>query len=124
MGIYASNVRVTKGDFRVAMLYSASAKKHKEQKVEQNDLETTMSECICSMLRIFYDKGHDSLILGAWGCGYNGLDANMVARLFRSALLLEGDTRGCFRRVTFAIHGDAEALGAFHNEFQDYSCSL
>jgi len=123
-GIYACNVWVTKGDFRVGALYSASAQKQKTQEVEQNDLETTMAECIRSLLRIFHGKGHDSLILGAWGCGFNGLDANMVARLFRSALLLEGETRGRFRRVIFAIHDDAEAFSAFHHEFQDYSGSL
>jgi uncharacterized protein (TIGR02452 family) len=46
-------------------------------------------------------KGHDSLVLGAWGCGVFGCDPGMVASVFRK--LLTGPYKGIFREVAFAI---------------------
>ena len=41
------------------------------------------------------------LILGAWGCGAFGLDGDMMAQIFRDALLVP--FRDVFDEVVFAI---------------------
>jgi uncharacterized protein (TIGR02452 family) len=44
---------------------------------------------------------HNSLILGAWGCGAYGNDGYEVADIFYQALTVE--FAGSFKEVTFAI---------------------
>ncbi|NBN95760.1 MAG: TIGR02452 family protein, partial [Verrucomicrobia bacterium] len=56
---------------------------------------------IWKILTVAQTHGHDSLVLGAWGCGAFGNDGNQVAALFRWAL--EVDFKGAFKEVTFAI---------------------
>jgi uncharacterized protein (TIGR02452 family) len=56
---------------------------------------------IWKILTVAQAHGHDSLVLGAWGCGAFGNDGNQVAALFRWAL--EDDFKGAFKEVTFAI---------------------
>jgi uncharacterized protein (TIGR02452 family) len=56
---------------------------------------------ILKILSVAKAKGHDSLILGAWGCGAFGNDGNLVAELFHRALTVE--FAGSFKEVTFAI---------------------
>ena len=53
------------------------------------------------VLAVAKAHGHDSLILGAWGCGAFGNDGNLVADLFLKALTK--DFAGTFKSVTFAI---------------------
>jgi len=47
--------------------------------------------------------GHDSVVLGAWGCGVFGNPPDLVAGLFSDAL--SGPFEGCFKRVHFAVPG-------------------
>jgi uncharacterized protein (TIGR02452 family) len=56
---------------------------------------------ILKILTVAQTHGHDSLVLGAWGCGAFGNDGNQVAALFKWAL--EEDFKGAFKEVTFAI---------------------
>ena len=56
---------------------------------------------IWKILTVAQAHGHDSLVLGAWGCGAFGNDGNQVAALFKWAL--EEDFKGAFKEVTFAI---------------------
>ena len=53
------------------------------------------------ILSVAKSNGHDSLILGAWGCGAFGNDGNLVADIFHRALMQ--DFAGSFKEVTFAI---------------------
>ncbi len=62
--------------------------------------------------------GYDTLVLGAWGCGAFGNDPITTARDFRAAL--EGDFRGSFREVVFAITDwspERRFLGPFRDVF-------
>jgi uncharacterized protein (TIGR02452 family) len=62
--------------------------------------------------------GHDTLVLGAWGCGAFGNDPEMVAELFREALA--GDLRGQFGTATFAVLDewpDRRNIGPFERRF-------
>jgi uncharacterized protein (TIGR02452 family) len=56
---------------------------------------------IWKILTVAQTHGHDSLILGAWGCGAFGNDGHQVAELFHRALTV--DFAGAFKEVTFAI---------------------
>mmetsp|Transcript_47284 Transcript_47284/g.123056 ORF Transcript_47284/g.123056 Transcript_47284/m.123056 type:complete len:292 (+) Transcript_47284:2-877(+) len=69
---------------------------------------------VAGVLRICAQRGHRKLILNAWGCGAYG-SASIVARAFRIAL--EGEFRGCFSHVVFAINNDDDALRTFKEEF-------
>ena len=65
------------------------------------------------ILRLGLREGHDSIVLGAWGCGANGNDPRVVARIFRDAI---DEIRGAYAVIVFAIadvRGDGENLVAF-----------
>lgn len=46
-------------------------------------------------------NGKTTIILGAWGCGGNGLDASVVAEAFQA--VLDTGYHGVFRNVIFAV---------------------
>ena len=56
---------------------------------------------IRKILTVAQAHGHDSLVLGAWGCGAFGNDGHQVSAFFKQAL--EEDFKGAFKEVTFAI---------------------
>jgi uncharacterized protein (TIGR02452 family) len=56
---------------------------------------------ILKVLAIGILHGHDSIVLGAWGCGAFGNDPNQIAALFERAL--RENFKGAYRRVVFAI---------------------
>jgi hypothetical protein len=64
-------------------------------------LPTVLRERIAKILSVAQAQGHDSLVLGAWGCGAFGNDGHQVAELFHRALTV--DFAGAFKEVTFAI---------------------
>jgi len=73
---------------------------------------------IAKVLSVATYHGHEELVLGAWGCGAFGNDAEMVAPLFREAL--EGPFCGVFSKVVFAILDPSPRrwiLGPFAAEF-------
>ena len=71
---------------------------HPEELVGIPDI---LRERIRKILTVAQIHGHDSLVLGAWGCGAFGNDGHLVAALFHQAL--EIDFKGAFKEVTFAI---------------------
>ncbi len=64
--------------------------------------EEIMLDKIRTIYRIALLNGHDSLVLGAFGCGVFQLRSDIVARYFRQ-VLQEDEFRGKFHTVTFAI---------------------
>jgi uncharacterized protein (TIGR02452 family) len=68
---------------------------------ELTQLPGILRSRILKILTVAQAHGHDSLILGAWGCGAFGNDGAQVAALFKWAL--EEDFNGAFKEVTFAI---------------------
>jgi uncharacterized protein (TIGR02452 family) len=74
---------------------------------------------IWKILTVAQAHDHDSLVLGAWGCGAFGNDGNQVAALFKWALA--EDFKGAFKEVTFAIvdtSPDKKFIGPFAKRFQ------
>lgn len=63
--------------------------------------------------------GHPGVVLGAWGCGAFGGDAEVVAGLFYEALT--GPFAGTFARVVFAVldtRADRRIIGPFERRFR------
>ena len=74
---------------------------------------------IRKILTVAQTHGHDSLVLGAWGCGAFGNDGHLVANLFQQALEIE--FKGAFKEVTFAIvdtSPEKKFIGPFAQRFQ------
>ncbi len=57
---------------------------------------------IRTIFRLALANGHDSVVLGAFGCGVNKLPADAVANQFRR-VLEESEFTGKFRSIVFAI---------------------
>jgi uncharacterized protein (TIGR02452 family) len=69
-------------------------------------------------LAIAAGHGHDTAVLGAWGCGVFRNDPEMIAELFRAAF--DGRFRGVFGRVAFAVldgSADRSTIDAFERRF-------
>jgi uncharacterized protein (TIGR02452 family) len=64
-------------------------------------VRAAMEQRVHKVLGVAADQGHETLVLGAWGCGVFGNDARVVAELFYTAL--GHSFRGAFRRVIFAV---------------------
>jgi uncharacterized protein (TIGR02452 family) len=70
---------------------------------------------IDSVLAVALQKGHDSVVLGAWGCGEMGNNCGQVAALFREAVTTR--FRGCFKHIVFSFLHDPEAFKTFGEAF-------
>ncbi|MEO7715190.1 MAG: TIGR02452 family protein [Capsulimonas sp.] len=79
-------------------------------------IRPTLAARLHKVLWVAYERGHDTLILGAWGCGVFQNDPVMIADLFVEALGPGGPFENCFTHVTFAVYDASarqEVLGAF-----------
>jgi uncharacterized protein (TIGR02452 family) len=86
----------------------------------QPEIRETMRGRIARVVTVAALHGHDTLILGAWGCGAFGNDAREMAQLFQEALA--GAFRGVFARIVFAITDwseDRRFIGPFQTAFGD-----
>ena len=78
------------------------------ESVDANELERVIFRRIMGMLHVAVKFGYMHLVLGAWGCGAFGNDAEMIARLFRKAFEEmrcghDANANGLFIRVEFAV---------------------
>jgi uncharacterized protein (TIGR02452 family) len=83
------------------------------------EVHEEMSRRIEKVLTIAAGHGHDTAVLGAWGCGVFQNDPEEIAELFRDAL--DGPFRGVFARVVFAVldgSADRSTIGAFEQRFR------
>ncbi|CAA6802951.1 MAG: TIGR02452 family protein [uncultured Aureispira sp.] len=68
------------------------------------------------VLAICKQQKHETLVLGAWGCGVFRNDPAVIARLFKT--LLFGKYENQFKRVVFSIYAKEERfIKPFHAEF-------
>lgn len=84
----------------------------------RREVADAMSGRIDRVLAIAAAHGHDTLVLGAWGCGAFGNDPATVAGLFRDAIA--GAHAGAFARIVFAItdwSDERRFLGPFADAF-------
>jgi len=87
---------------------------------EKNKVESVpriMSKRMEKLLSLSYAKGHQTLILGAWGCGVFQNEPNDIAKLFKEHF--DNKFKNKFKKVVFAIYSkNKKFLSAFKNEFQ------
>lgn len=72
---------------------------------------------IRTIYRIGILHGHDSLVLGAWGCGAFGNPPEQMAQLFMD-VLNEGEFRGRYKDIRFAIIEDHNSKGRNYQTFK------
>jgi uncharacterized protein (TIGR02452 family) len=65
------------------------------------------------LLWIANHHNHNTLVLGAWGCGVFQNDSNQIAQIF--ADLLNGEFQGCFETVIFAVYDTSAAKQSYNN---------
>lgn len=107
--IYSPDVPVFRDDahdllpapYHAAFITSAAPLAKHASPAERAQLPNVLRERIAKILSVAQAHGHDSLILGAWGCGAFGNDGHQVAELFHRALTV--DFAGAFKEITFAI---------------------
>lgn len=81
-----------------------------------SNLEGILKERAGRILALALEHGADTIVLGAWGCGVFGNDLKTVLDVFKG--WLEGELRGRFERVVWAMNDDkgaSRAVQAFPN---------
>ena len=84
----------------------------------QADVTREMRHRIDKVLAVMAGHGHDTAVLGAWGCGVFRNDPQVIADLFRAVLATR--LAGVFRRVVFAVldwSAEQRFLGPFERRF-------
>jgi uncharacterized protein (TIGR02452 family) len=66
-------------------------------------IRPTMAARLRKVLWVASTHKHQTIVLGAWGCGVFGNDPQMVAELFRETLGPGGPFERCFERVVYAV---------------------
>ncbi|MEO0468053.1 MAG: TIGR02452 family protein [Bacteroidota bacterium] len=75
-----------------------------------------MRQRIDMVLAICREQAHETLILGAWGCGVFRNDPVVIAKLFHELLI--GKYAGQFRRVIFSVYArDDRFIQPFEQHF-------
>ncbi|WP_052596465.1 TIGR02452 family protein [Aureispira sp. CCB-QB1] len=125
--IYSPNVPIFKdenGNLLDELTYSAiiTAPAVNAGAVQRNEpnnvnrIHETMQRRMDMVLAICKQNGHETLILGAWGCGVFQNDPVVIAALFKELLL--GKYKNQFKRVVFAIYAKEEHfIKPFEAEF-------
>lgn len=88
----------------------AGMKNNPDRAVSEAVVYHTLENRLISLLKIAEEKKHDSLILGAWGCGVFGLDYKKVADIYNKIL----NANYYSGEVCFSIL-DSETFGYFKN---------
>lgn len=108
--IYSPDVPVFRGDngallaapYTVGIITSPAVNAAALPSDRQAEILPAMWTRILKVLAIGLRHAHDSIVLGAWGCGAFGNDSHAIAQLFQKALA--ENFRGVYRAVIFAIH--------------------
>lgn len=126
--IYSSAVPVFRDDddallerpylvsFLTAPAVNAGAVRAKE--ADEGQIEAAMLARTAMVLAVAAERGYESLVLGAWGCGVFANDPVQVAGWFGRHL--DGAFRGIFRDVVFAVYDhsrDQAIFQAFADRF-------
>ena len=75
----------------------------KKEAQKLDNIEAVMSQRMERVLSLAVVHGHDTLVLGAWGCGVFGNDPVDMARYFYQLLGENSIFEGAFRHITFAV---------------------
>ena len=99
------NGDLMKRPFLVAVTTAPAPNRMREAMFEKDEaVNGTIKRRIRILLRNAIKHGHDSVVLGAWGCGVFGNEPKDVATCFRDVLVKEGYDKH-LKNVNFAIFG-------------------
>lgn len=125
--IYSPNVPVIKNekgilldDYTTVSIITAPAPNAGVIKRQEPDnisnIKSTFARRIGMVLSIAKMHQHDTLVLGAWGCGVFQNDPEEVAKLFKEAF--HNKFKDKFKRVVFAIYSkDERYIQPFQEQF-------
>ena len=107
--IYSPEVPVFRADdgalletpYTVGIITSPAVNASALHSDRQAEIRPAMWLRILKVLSVGVLHAHDSIVLGAWGCGAFGNDSSEIAQLFRKAL--EENLKRAYRQVIFAI---------------------
>ncbi|MCE3229456.1 MAG: hypothetical protein K0S32_4007 [Bacteroidetes bacterium] len=86
------------------------------EKDKMNEIEPVMKRRMEKVLSIALKHGHDTIVLGAWGCGVFQNEPKDIAKYFRE--VIDSKFKNAFRKIVFAIYSSNEKfIEAFQNEF-------
>lgn len=108
------NAEVFAETMQICSVVSAAAISHPELTMEGRLADwaaKATAEKIRNVLRIGLQHGHDSIVLGAWGCGAFGNLPDHVAELFKT-VIGEEEFAGKYRLIRFAIIEDHNSRNA------------
>jgi uncharacterized protein (TIGR02452 family) len=110
--------------FHLAIIACAAINLSSKEK-EPADYEKRTRNKIVVLLRTALEKEHDSIVLGAMGCGAFKNNPNKVAGYYREILNSE-EFKGRFKKVGFAILYDEKLLENFRGQIidKDYTLKL
>jgi uncharacterized protein (TIGR02452 family) len=126
--IYSPDVPVFRDDkhellasfYRASFITSAAPLARLLRDEDFGRLQEVLLARIRKILAVAQVNGHDSIVLGAWGCGAYGNDGNQVADLFHATL--NGEFAGAFKAVTFAVvdtSREQRYIGPFARRFTE-----
>jgi uncharacterized protein (TIGR02452 family) len=118
--------------YTISIITAAAVNVKKVPINRQSEILPAMWTRILKVLSVGILHHHDTIVLGAWGCGAFGNHGHDIAALFHTALT--ENFRGAYRQVTFAIvdwSPDKRFIGPFENvschlnsaEYSDSDCN-
>lgn len=108
---------IVTASFITAPAVNTGVVKRREPK-KMKKVGEVMKRRIEKVLAIALEHGHETIVLGAWGCGVFQNDPNDMARYFKEAI--EGKFANQFRKITFAIYASNERfIKPFREAFQE-----
>jgi uncharacterized protein (TIGR02452 family) len=124
--IYSPEVPVFRADggtlletpYTVGMITSPAVNAVALPPERQSEILPAMWLRILKVLAAGVHHAHDSIVLGAWGCGAFGNNGSDIASLFRKALA--ENFKGAYRQVIFAIvdwSPEKKFIGPFQHAF-------
>jgi uncharacterized protein (TIGR02452 family) len=125
--IYSPDVPVFRADdgsllddpYTVGIITCPAVNAYRVDVKRKNEIGPTMWLRILKVLSIGVKHAHDSIVLGAWGCGAFGNDGREIAELFYRTL--ERNFKGVYGQVVFAIvdwSRDRKFIGPFQEAFK------
>ena len=127
--IYSPEVPVFRSDdgslldepYTVGIITCPAVNANKVDFKRKNEIGPAMWLRILKVLSIGVKHAHNSIVLGAWGCGAFGNDGREIAGLFYRTL--ERNFKGVYGQVVFAIvdwSRDRKFIGPFQEAFKQH----
>jgi uncharacterized protein (TIGR02452 family) len=102
--------------FLTSPAVNVGALRHRDRRGDETS--RVMRERVERVLSVAAHHGHETIVLGAWGCGVFRNDPEEIAELFKAAL--RGPFRNAFTHVVFAVLDSSDErrfVGPFERAF-------